>query len=162
MILLLWYLFKKIFLPDTFTCPILGPLVPLFWISGDASSGFKAKVGCLIFITNVMYISWDLPLVLHLANLLVVSIVEWQFKMMAQCCHLLAHSLCLESNPSHIHRSDIFTIWLMSQGLSTFWLMTPPPPFGHKHYLANVPGLEHFLANDPRHEHFLVKDPPNS
>ena len=31
-------------------CPILGPLVPLFWISGDISSGFQSQSGfCLIF-----------------------------------------------------------------------------------------------------------------
>ena len=31
--------FFKMFLLDTFTCPILGPLIPLFWISaGDISS----------------------------------------------------------------------------------------------------------------------------
>ena len=34
------------------------------------------------------------------------------------------------------------------------------PPSGHKHYLADVPGLEHFLAKDPPpppgHEHFLA------
>ena len=53
------YLFK-VFLSDTFTCPILGPLVPLFWISGDISSGFQIQSGfCLIRTAevNVMYIS---------------------------------------------------------------------------------------------------------
>ena len=35
--------FFKVFLLDTFTCPILGPLVPLFWISGDVSSGFQSQ-----------------------------------------------------------------------------------------------------------------------
>ena len=37
---------------------------------------FKARVGCLIPIAevNVMYIPWDPPLVLHIANLLMVSI----------------------------------------------------------------------------------------
>ena len=44
-------------LPDFFfffkvladTCPFLGPLVPLFWISGDVSSGFQSQSGfCLI------------------------------------------------------------------------------------------------------------------
>ena len=35
------------FLADT--CPFLGPLVPLFWISGDVSSGFQSQSGfCLI------------------------------------------------------------------------------------------------------------------
>ena len=35
------------FLVDT--CPFLGPLVPLFWISGDVSSGFQSQSGfCLI------------------------------------------------------------------------------------------------------------------
>ena len=27
------------------TCPFLGPLVPLFWISGDISSGFQSQSG---------------------------------------------------------------------------------------------------------------------
>ena len=31
------------FLADT--CPFLGPLVPLFWISGDISSGFQSQSG---------------------------------------------------------------------------------------------------------------------
>ena len=30
---------------DTYTCPILGPLIPLFWISGDVSSGFQSQSG---------------------------------------------------------------------------------------------------------------------
>ena len=38
----------------------LGPLVPLFWISGDVSSGFQSQSGfCLICFfaeANVMYI----------------------------------------------------------------------------------------------------------
>ena len=34
--------FKK-FLADT--CPFLGALVPLFWISGDVSSGFQSQSG---------------------------------------------------------------------------------------------------------------------
>ena len=39
------FLFFKIFLADTYTCPILGPLIPLFWISGDVSSGFQSQSG---------------------------------------------------------------------------------------------------------------------
>ena len=35
--------FLKTFLADT--CPILGPLIPLFWISGDISSGFQSQSG---------------------------------------------------------------------------------------------------------------------
>ena len=27
----------------------LGPLIPLFWICGDVSSGFKARVGSALF-----------------------------------------------------------------------------------------------------------------
>ena len=39
--------FFKTFLADT--CPFLGPLVPLFWISGDVSSGFQSQSEfCLI------------------------------------------------------------------------------------------------------------------
>ena len=40
-----FYFFKK-FLADT--CPFLGPLVPLFWISGDVSSGFQSQSGCCL------------------------------------------------------------------------------------------------------------------
>ena len=58
--------FKK-FLVNT--CPILGPLVLLFWISGDVSSGFQSQSGfCLIFFfaeANVMYMTWYPRLVLH-------------------------------------------------------------------------------------------------
>ena len=41
----------------------------LFWISGDVSSGVKARVGSALFAfaeANVMYIPQDPPLVLHL------------------------------------------------------------------------------------------------
>ena len=43
------FVFFKVFLSDTFTCPILGPLVPLFWISGDVSSGFQSQRGSALF-----------------------------------------------------------------------------------------------------------------
>ena len=32
------------------TCPFVGPLIPLFWTSGDVSSGFqKVRVGSALF-----------------------------------------------------------------------------------------------------------------
>ena len=40
---ILYFFFLKKFLADT--CPFLGPLVPLFWISGDVSSGFQSQSG---------------------------------------------------------------------------------------------------------------------
>ena len=55
-----YFLNAIFFLSDTSACPILGPLVPLFWISGDISSRFQGQNGfCLIHIVevNVMYIS---------------------------------------------------------------------------------------------------------
>ena len=42
---ILLFFFFLIFLADTYTCPILGPLIPLFWISGDVSSGFQSQSG---------------------------------------------------------------------------------------------------------------------
>ena len=51
----------------------LGPLEPLFWISGDVSSGFQSQSGfCLFRIAeaNVMYIPRDPPLVLHMPPVL--------------------------------------------------------------------------------------------
>ena len=48
--------FFKTFLSDILTCPILGPLVPLFWISGDVSFGFQSQSGfCLIHTTKTWY-----------------------------------------------------------------------------------------------------------
>ena len=38
-------MFFLIFLADTYTCPTLVPLIPLFWISGDVSSGFQSQSG---------------------------------------------------------------------------------------------------------------------
>ena len=37
------------FLADTYTCPILGPLIPLFLISGDVSSGFQKPERAALF-----------------------------------------------------------------------------------------------------------------
>ena len=52
------------------TCPFLGPLVPLFWISGNISSGFQIQSGfciiCIFVEVNVMYIPRDPPLTLHM------------------------------------------------------------------------------------------------
>ena len=60
----------KIILADLYTRPILGPLVPLFWISGDVSSGFQSQNGLPYLHSrgkhNVMYSPWDPPLVLLL------------------------------------------------------------------------------------------------
>ena len=60
------FLFVR-FLADTGS--IFGPLVPLFWISGNASSGFQSGL-CLIHIAeaNVMYIPKDPPLLLHVPS----------------------------------------------------------------------------------------------
>ena len=41
--LFFFFFFFLKFLADT--CPFLGPLVPLFWISGDVSSGFQSQSG---------------------------------------------------------------------------------------------------------------------
>ena len=40
-----FFLFLKIFLADTYTYSIWGPLIPLFWISGNVSSGFQSQSG---------------------------------------------------------------------------------------------------------------------
>ena len=51
----------------------LGPLVPLFWISGDVASGFQSQSGfCLIPIAeaNVTYIPRDPAMVQNVAIIL--------------------------------------------------------------------------------------------
>ena len=102
-----------VYLADTFTCPISGTLVPIFWVSGDASSGFHNQSrSCLIHIAeanvDLMYIPWDPPLVLHISNFLMVSIVGQQFKTMAHNHHLPAHfpRLSLELSPGHVRSSS--------------------------------------------------------
>ena len=42
-----FFLFFLKFLLDT--CPFVGPLIPLFWTSGDVSSGFQSRVGSALF-----------------------------------------------------------------------------------------------------------------
>ena len=60
-------IFFSKFLADT--RHFLGPLVPLFWISSDVSSGFQSQSGfcriCFIVAANAMYIPLDSPLMLH-------------------------------------------------------------------------------------------------
>ena len=72
----------------------------LLWVS-------KPERFSLIREVNVMFTPKDPPLVLHIANLLAVSIVGQQFQTTAQCCHLLVHStsLGLELNPGHVWSS---------------------------------------------------------
>ena len=88
--LYIYFIFLK-FLGDTHVlfgghaCPFWGPLVPLFWISGDVSSGYQSQSGfCLIRIAevNVMYIPRDPPLVLHMPT-------SWQLA----CCQSSSHIL---------------------------------------------------------------------
>ena len=43
LVIIIHCIFFLKFLADT--CPVLGPLVPLFWISGDVSSGFQSQSG---------------------------------------------------------------------------------------------------------------------
>ena len=59
------------FLADTYTCLILGPLVqyPCFEFQVMSPLGFKARVGSALFTfveVNVKYIPRDPPLVLHM------------------------------------------------------------------------------------------------
>ena len=46
--------FFCMFLADTYTCPILVSLTPLFWIYGDASFGFQSRVPIRTADANVM------------------------------------------------------------------------------------------------------------
>ena len=58
-----------------------GAIGALFWISGDISYGFQSQNRlCLIYIAeaNVLHITWDPPLVLHIADLLMDSITGHQ------------------------------------------------------------------------------------
>ena len=89
-----FYGFFKKFLADTHVL-FWGPLVPLFWISGDISSGFHSQNGfCLICIVeaNVMYIPQDPPLMLNL-------LTSWQPARSRSCPHILLQRWgCRDSN----------------------------------------------------------------
>ena len=61
------FFFKKIFWRTWVL--FLGPLIPLFWTSGDVSSGFQSQSGqpyssCVE--AYMLYVPWDSPLVWHL------------------------------------------------------------------------------------------------
>ena len=116
-------LFLIFVLADTFTCPILGPLVPLFWISGDVSSRFQSQSGySLIHITeaNIMYIPWDQPVMLHVANILTVSIVGWQFKMVANITTYHCTPTIVKSQP---HAQEPFALPVRYAGFPKWSLL---------------------------------------
>ena len=53
----------------TDTSLFVGPLIPLFWTSGDVSSGFQSQSGqhyLHLAEAYVLHVSWDSPLVWHL------------------------------------------------------------------------------------------------
>ena len=95
-------LFKKL-LADI--CPFWGTLVPLFWISGDVSSGLQSQSAfSLIHFfaeVKVMYIPQDPPLVLHV-------LTSWQ----PACSRSLPHmhvmrwDLAQIRTGNHPHRSQ--------------------------------------------------------
>ena len=68
--------FKVFFLSDTFT--FWGHWYPCFGILVTSPLGFKARVGSALFSLHIwmycIYIPWDPPLVLHVADLLMDSI----------------------------------------------------------------------------------------
>ena len=72
-----------------------GQWYPCFGFLMTSPLSFKARMGCLIRIAeaNAVYIPGDQPLVLNIANLLMVSIVGQQFKTTVQHRHLPAHSI---------------------------------------------------------------------
>ena len=99
--IILFSFFWKLFV-GTFTCPTLGSWVPLFWISGSVSSGFQSQSGFIhicIAEANVMYIPWDPPLVLHIANLLTDSIAgHWPGPYLTQGYYLHQWGFNLQSH----------------------------------------------------------------
>ena len=86
------FVFLK-FLVDT--CPFLGPLVPLFWISGDVSSGFQSQSGfCLIGYFCIGE----------------CNIHSLRFTSGATLADLLAASTQLVTSPLHVQRWDLAQI----------------------------------------------------
>ena len=85
------FFFLKLFWADTFTCPILGHWYRFFWFLVTSFLDIKARVSSALFALQRWMqctFPWDPPLVLHVANLLTVSIVGWKFKTTAQCRYL--------------------------------------------------------------------------
>ena len=113
----------------TFKCHILGPLYSFFVLLVMSTLGFKLQIANMqIAESNIMYVPWGSPLVLHIANLLTVNIVGRQFKTRAQCCHLpYQHTLticigtiraihyamptCLSNNHNFLKQSMITQNW---------------------------------------------------
>ena len=72
----LFFIFFKYFWRTHTHVLFWGHWYPCFGFLVTSPLGFKARAGCLIRIAeaNVMYVPWDPPLVLHVADLLTVSI----------------------------------------------------------------------------------------
>ena len=59
------------------TCPFFGPLIPLFWTSGDVSSGFQSQSGSALFelcggvrdICSLRFTSGATPLTVYIASI---------------------------------------------------------------------------------------------
>ena len=65
--------FLKMLLKDIYTCRILGPLVPIFGISGDISSGLKSQSGlCLVNIYKA-----EIPEILRSLRSLLLHLSKW-------------------------------------------------------------------------------------
>ena len=107
----------------------VGPLIPLFWTSGDISSGFQSQGGqpyLHLAKAYVLHVPWDSPLVWHLLDLLVTSMVaepslprtcEELVGLKTRSCHAAAHSV-------RSGRPDALPTELSKETL-TFNLLTP-------------------------------------
>ena len=90
-------------LVGTCTYPILGILIPPFWLMVTYPRGFQARGSFRIRIAeaNVKWVHLD-PLMLYFLNILMVNLMEWRFETLVQCHHLSMELPTLPRNQTHV------------------------------------------------------------
>ena len=83
-------------------------MVPCFGFLGTFPVGFEAKLAALFALQGgggyVMYIPWYSPLLVHIANLMMVSIVEWRFNWATTYWH----------TPQALTWNHTLVVWIVS------------------------------------------------
>ena len=111
---------------NTLTCPILRPLVPMFWISGDVSSGFQHDSGfCLISFCrgkcNVLSLrstSWESALCIAVPLLIYLDVEQPLFpSVMSVSIHGCARKVHLFP----MQKRGIFTYYLLPNENACVW-----------------------------------------
>ena len=128
----MWFLEISNFLKNFWRTRVffMGPLMPLFWISGDVSSGFQSQHWQLylhLAEVYVLHVPWDSPLVQHLPT------SQWPAWQLSQSSpHTCKQALVGLGWETYCSTGKCSTDWAMLAGtrsetflLLVLWVVTP-------------------------------------